>query len=121
MFLTKNTAVTVALSILFITFFCACSSKNITVIGEKRVEIIQHKSIQEGNFLKIMAELQNDDHDETEGFVYQIQWYDKNGFIKDTTPWKAITIHKNQTVQVTEMTNIPDIVDYKIIVSVPNK
>jgi len=121
MSLTKNILISLGISTLAVVFIPGCSSKNINIIGEKRVEITKHKSVQEGNFLKIMAELENDDMDETEGFVYQIEWYDKNGFIKDTTPWKAITIHKNQKVQVIEMTNIPDIVDYKIIVSVPNK
>lgn len=118
---TKNILIALAFSTLSLSFFSGCSSKNINIIGEKRVEITKHKSVQEGNFLKIMAELENDDNDETEGFVYQIEWYDKNGFIKETTGWKAITIHKNQKVQIVEMTNIPDIVDYKIIVSVPNK
>lgn len=118
---TKNVLISLSLSTLLIGLFSGCNSKNINIIGEKRVEITKHKSVQEGNFLKIMAELENDDNDETEGFVYQIEWYDKNGFIKETTPWKAITIHKNQKVQIVEMTNIPDIVDYKIIVSVPNK
>lgn len=121
MSLTKNVLISLSLSIFLAGFYSGCSSKNINIIGEKRVEITKHKSIQEGNFLKIMAELENDDYDETEGFVYQIEWYDKNGIIKETTPWKPITIHKNQKVQVVEMTNIPDIVDYKIIVSVPNK
>ena len=97
-----------------------CASK-VDIIGDKRVEINQHKSFQEGNFLKVMAELQNDDDDETEGFVYQVEWYDKNGIIKDTTPWKPITIHKNQKVQIVEMSSVPDVVDYKIIVSVPDK
>ena len=121
MSLTKNLLITAGISTLMLAFCTGCSSKNIHIIGEKRVEITKHKSIHEGNFLKIMAELENDDYDETEGFVYQIEWYDKNGLIKDTTPWKAVTIHKNQKVQIVEMTNIPDIVDYKIIVSVPNK
>ena len=118
---TKNIIFTLGIGTLLLAFSTGCSSKNINIIGEKRVTITKHKSVQEGNFMKIMAELENDDNDETEGFVYQIEWYDKNGFIKETTAWKAITIHKNQKVQVIEMTNIPDIIDYKIIVSVPNK
>jgi uncharacterized protein YcfL len=121
MSLTKNILISFGIGALLLTFSTGCSSKNINIIGEKRVEITKYKSVQEGNFMKIMAELENNDNDETEGFVYQIEWYDKNGFIKDTSAWKAITIHKNQKVQVIEMTNIPDIVDYKIIVSVPNK
>lgn len=121
MLLTKNVLIALGISTLLAVLFSGCSSKNISIIGEERVEITKYKSVQEGSFLKIMAELENDDNDKTEGFVYQIEWYDKNGFIKDTTPWKAITIHKNQKVQIVEMTNIPEIVDYKIIVSVPNK
>ncbi|MDQ1297888.1 MAG: hypothetical protein QG558_426 [Campylobacterota bacterium] len=121
MFLTKSIIVSLGISTLLLAFSTGCTPKNINIIGKNRVEITKHKGVQEGNFMKIMAELENDDNDETEGFVYQIEWYDKNGFIKDETPWKAITIHKNQKIQVIEMTNIPDIVDYKIIVSVPNK
>lgn len=118
---TKNVLISLSLSTLLIALFFGCSSKNINIIGEKRVEIIKHKAVQEGTFLKIMADLENTDNDETEGFVYQIEWVDKNGLIKDTTPWRAVTIHKNQKVQIVEMTNMPDIVDYNIIVSVPNK
>ncbi|MDD3769419.1 DUF1425 domain-containing protein [Sulfuricurvum sp. IAE1] len=103
-----------------LALIAGCASK-VDIIGEERVEINKHKSFQEGAFLKVMAELENDDNDETEGFVYQIEWYDKNGILKDSTPWKPITIHKNQKVQIVEMTNVPDVVDYKIIVSVPEK
>lgn len=110
-----------SLSSVLLFLFAGCSSKNVMVIGEERVAITKHQSIQEGGFLKIMAELENDDDDETEGFVYQIEWYDKHGIIKDTTPWKPVTIHKNQKIKIVEMTNIPDVVDYKVIVSVPNK
>lgn len=118
---TKNILISLGLSTLLLGLLSGCTSKNINIIGEKRVEILKHKSLQEGTFLKIMADLENADDDETEGFVYQIEWIDKNGLIKDTTPWKAVTIHKNQKVQIVEMTNVPDIVDYNIIVSVPNK
>ncbi len=98
-----------------------CSSKEINIIGDKRVDIIQHKSIKEGNFLKVIADLENDDFDEVEGFVYRIEWFDANGILKDTTAWKPIVIHKNQKVQIVEMSNIPEVTTYKIVVSVPEK
>lgn len=117
--ITKSLTPLYAAGILLV-LMSGCASK-VDIIGEERVEINHHKSFQEGAFLKVVAELENDDNDETEGFVYQIEWYDKNGIIKDTTPWKPITIHKNQKVQIVEMSSIPDVVDYKIIVSVPEK
>jgi len=71
--------------------------------------------------LKVVAELENDDFDEVEGFVYQIEWYDMNGILIESTAWKPITIHKNQKVQIVETSGIPNVSNYKIIVSVPNK
>ncbi len=101
--------------------FSGCSSKNVSIIGEKRIDIVEHRSIQEGSLLKVIAELENDDFDEVEGFVYQVEWYDKNGILIEATSWKPITIHKNQKVQIVETSGIPAVSNYKIIVSVPEK
>ncbi|DAB37852.1 MAG TPA: hypothetical protein CFH83_09020, partial [Sulfuricurvum kujiense] len=76
---TKTAFFSLSLALLTGIVFSGCASKNITIIGEKRVDIVMHKSIQEGSLLKVVAELENDDFDEVEGFVYQIEWYDMNG------------------------------------------
>jgi len=101
--------------------FSGCSSKNVSIIGEKRIDIVEHRSIQEGSILKVIAELENDDFDEVEGFVYQVEWFDKNGVLIESTAWKPITIHKNQKVQIVETSGIPNVSNYKIVVSVPEK
>lgn len=101
--------------------FSGCSSKNVSIIGEKRIDIVEHRSIQEGSILKVIAELENDDFDEVEGFVYQVEWFDKNGVLIEATAWKPITIHKNQKVQIVETSGIPNVSNYKIVVSVPEK
>lgn len=118
---TKTALLSLSLALLTGIVFSGCSSKNITIIGEKRVDIVMHKSFQEGSLLKVVAELENDDFDEVEGFVYQIEWYDMNGILIESTAWKPITIHKNQKVQIVETSGIPNVSTYKIIVSVPNK
>ena len=56
-----------------------------------------------------------------EGFVYRIEWFDKFEVLKETTAWKPITIYKNQRVQIVEMSTMPDVTTYKIIISVPEK
>lgn len=106
---------------LAVALFTGCSANKVSIIGEKRVEIIKHKSITDGKFLKLVAELKNDDSDETEGFVYRVKWFDDNGILKDTTSWKPIVIHKNQRVQIVEMSNLTDVTSYEIEVSVPEK
>lgn len=109
-----------SIALLVITF-SGCSSKNVNIIGEKRIDIVEHRSIQEGSILKVIAELENDDFDEVEGFVYQVEWFDKNGILVESTAWKPITIHKNQKVQIVETSGIPNVSNYKIVVSVPEK
>lgn len=114
---TKKVLIALAASV----FLMGCSSKEVSIIGDKRVDIVQHKSIKEGKFLKVIADLENDDFDEVEGFVYRIEWFDENGVLKDTTGWKPIVIHKNQKVQIVEMSNLPEVTTYKLVVSVPEK
>lgn len=121
MLLTKTALLSFCTAAFVFIGFSGCSSKNISIIGEKRVDIVMEKSIQEGSLLKVIAELENDDFDEVEGFVYQIEWYDKNGVLIESTAWKPITLHKNQKVQIVETSGIPNVSNYKIIVSVPEK
>ena len=78
------------------------------------------RTIKEGDFLKIMVEFINADDGENEDFVYQIEWYDENGMLKETTSWKPKRVIGNQKLKIIEMTTVPNIVDYKIIISTKN-
>jgi len=121
MYRTKNFIITLAATTLLVAFFTGCASKDVTIIGDKRVDIIDHRTFKEGNFIKAVIDLENNDYDNIEGFVYRIEWFDKDGILKETTAWKPIVIHKNQKIQIVEMSNLPDVTTYKIVVSVPEK
>lgn len=118
-----NTALlslTTASFLLFTLSGCA-NGPTPNMIGEETVRLDKQKSVQEGKFLKVMLEFVNDDDDEVEGMVYQVEWLDAKGFVKDSTAWKPLTIIGKQRIQVVEMANIPDIADYRIQISTPNK
>lgn len=121
MYRTKNFIITFATTTLLVAFFTGCASKDVTIIGDKRVDIIDHRTFKEGNFIKAVIDLENNDYDNVEGFVYRIEWFDKDGILKEATAWKPIVIHKNQKIQIVEMSNLPDVTTYKIVVSVPEK
>jgi uncharacterized protein YcfL len=121
MYRTKNFIMALSASALLLGLLSGCASKGIDIIGDKRVTVIDHKSFKEGQFLKVIANLENDDNDEVEGFVYRVEWLDDKGILKDTTSWKPVVIHKNQKMQVVEMTNLPEITNYKVVISVPEK
>lgn len=104
------------------TSFTGCSNTHSpNIIGKKTVLIDKQKSVQEGKFLKVMFEFVNEDDDEVEGMVYQVEWIDSKGFVKDSTAWKPLTIIGKQRIQVVEMTSLPEIADYRIQISTPNK
>ena len=79
------------------------------------------KTIKEGEFLKLMVEFVNADNGSNEDFVYQIEWYDDNGILKETTSWKHKRVVGNQKLKIVEMSTVMNIVDYKIIISTKNK
>lgn len=120
MYRTKNFIISLTAAVVLLGFLAGCS-KQVSIIGDKRVEVIDHRTIKEGNFIKAIIDLENDDDDNVEGFVYRIEWFDKDGILKETTAWKPITIHKNQQIQVVELSNIPEVTTYKIVISVPEK
>lgn len=102
--------------------FSGCSNVHSpNIIGKETVLIDKQKSVQEGKFLKVMFEFVNEDNNNVEGMVYQVEWIDAKGFVKDSTAWKPLTITGKQRIQVVEMTNLPDIADYRIQISTPNK
>jgi len=121
MYRTKSFIITFTATALVVAFFTGCASKDVTIIGDKRVDIIDHRTFKEGNFIKAVIDLENKDYDNVEGFVYRLEWFDKDGILKETTAWKPIVIHKNQKIQIVEMSNLPDVTTYKILVSIPEK
>lgn len=118
----KNSIITIAIGTLLVSAFSACSEKNqVTVIGKERVILKEHKSFQEGKFLKVTATFENDNDRKVEGMVYQIEWLDARGIVVDSTSWKPFTIIGKQKINVVDMANRPDVTDYRITISTPNK
>lgn len=122
MSLTKNTLLSLTLGSLLLLGLSGCASKNNgNFIGKERVVLKEHKSFQEGKFLKVTATFENEDDSEVEGMVYQVQWLDSRGIMVDQTSWKPFTIIGKQQIHVVDMASRPDITDYRIIISTPNK
>ena len=93
------------------------SNDRVSFIDDMDVLVSDIRVIKQGNFLKIMVEFINEDNGANEDFVYQIEWYDKNGMLKDTTSWRPGRVIGNQKLKVIEMATLPTITDYKIIIS----
>ena len=93
------------------------SNDKVSFIDDMDVLVSDIRVIKQGNFLKIMVEFINEDNGANEDFVYQIEWYDKNGMLKDTTSWRPGRVIGNQKLKVIEMAALPTITDYKIIIS----
>ena len=93
------------------------SNDKVSFIDDMDVLVSDIRVIKQGNFLKIMVEFINEDNGANEDFVYQIEWYDKNGMLKDTTSWRPGRVIGNQKLKVIEMATLPTITDYKIIIS----
>jgi hypothetical protein len=71
----------------------------------------------EGQFLKVHFDLINAERADTTYPVYQIEWLDRDGIVKEQTSWKPLKIVGNQKVRVTDMSTVPNIADYKITIS----
>ena len=122
MSLTKKTSLALLLGALLSVGMSGCASKNQEhFIGKERVVLKEHKSFQEGKFLKVAATFENDDDTEVEGMVYQVEWLDAHGIVVDQTAWKPFTIIGKQQIHVVDMSNRPDVTDYRIVISTPNK
>lgn len=122
MLLTKNTFFSFTLGSLLLLTMSGCAGKNQEhFIGKERVVLKEHKSFQEGKFLKVAATFENEDDTEVEGMVYQIEWIDARGIVVDQTAWKPFTIIGKQQIHVVDMANRPDVTDYRIVISTPNK
>lgn len=95
-------------------------NNKVSFVDDMDVLVSSIRTIKEGDFLKIMVEFINADDGENEDFVYQMEWYDENGMLKETTSWKPKRVIGNQKLKIIEMTTVPNIVDYKIIISTKN-
>ncbi|HEX5329909.1 DUF1425 domain-containing protein [Sulfuricurvum sp.] len=118
----KHQLLSITLGSLLILGISGCAGKNQEhYIGKERVILKEHKSFQEGKFLKVAATFENEDDNEVEGMVYQVEWIDSRGIVVDQTSWKPFTIVGKQQIRVVDMANRPDVTDYRIVISTPNK
>lgn len=119
---TKHTLLSITLGSFLLLGMSGCAGKNQEhFIGKERVVLKEHKSFQEGKFLKVAATFENEDDTEVEGMVYQIEWLDSHGIVVDQTHWTPFTIIGKQQIHVVNMANRPDVTDYRIVISTPNK
>ena len=89
----------------------------ISFVDDMDVLVSDIKSAKENGLLKIMVEFMNADMAKKRDFVYQIEWYDQNGMLKESTSWRAAQVIGNQKIKVIEMATIPSVVDYKLIIA----
>ena len=119
---TKHTLLSITVGTFLLLGISGCAGKNQEhFIGKERVVLKEHKSFQEGKFLKVAATFENEDDTEVEGMVYQVEWLNAHGIIVDQTSWKPFTIIGKQQIHVVDMANRPDVTDYRIVISTPNK
>ncbi len=95
----------------------ALSVDKVNYVDDMDVLVSDIKLFKENGFLKLMAEFINADNGEKRDFVYQVEWYDQYGQLKETTSWRPKTVIGNQKIKVVEAATIPSIVDYKLIIS----
>ena len=89
----------------------------VSFVDDMDVLISSIKTFQENNLLKVMIEFMNADDGKSRHFVYKIEWYDQYGMIRDTTSWRPKQVIGNQKVKVVESATLPNVVDYKIVIS----
>ena len=75
------------------------------------------KVFRENNLLKIMVEFMNADDGKNRHFVYKVEWYDQYGMLRDSTSWRPKQVIGNQKVKVVESATLPNVVDYKLVIS----
>lgn len=93
------------------------NTDKVSFVDDMDVLVSDIRTIKQGNFLKVMIEFINEDNGEDVNFVYQIEWYDQAGMLKDTTSWRQARVIGNQKLKVSEMATLPSVTDYKIIIS----
>ena len=95
----------------------AFKNDKISFVDDMDVLISDIKSVKENGLLKIMVEFMNADMAKKRDFVYQIEWYDQNGMLRESTSWRAAQVIGNQKIKIIEMATIPSVVDYKLIIA----
>ncbi len=95
----------------------AFNTDKVSFVDDMDVIVSDIKTIKQGEFLKVMVEFINADNGESRDFVYQIEWYDRDGMLKDSTSWRPNRVIGNQKLKITEMATFPSVTDYKIIIS----
>jgi uncharacterized protein YcfL len=95
----------------------AFNTNKVSFVDDMDVLVSDIKTIRQGNFLKVMVEFINEDNGDDVDFVYQIEWYDQDGMLKDSTSWRQARVIGNQKLKVSEMATLPSVTDYKIIIS----
>lgn len=95
----------------------AYSVDKVNYVDDMDVLVSDIKLFKENGFLKLMAEFMNADDGKKRDFVYQVEWYDQYGQLKEATSWRPKTVIGNQKVKVVEAATMPSIVDYKLIIS----
>lgn len=96
----------------------AYKNDKVSFVDNMDVLVSDIKTVKENGFLKVMVEFMNESSGENKRFVYKIEWYDKNGMIKDSTSWRPANVVGNQKIKVVEMATLPEITDYKIIIAI---
>lgn len=95
----------------------AFSVDKVSFVDDMDVLVSDLRAFQENNFLKVMIEFMNADDGKSRHFVYKIEWYDQYGMIRDSTSWRAKQVVGNQKIKVVESSTLPNVVDYKVIIS----
>ncbi|AFL67624.1 DUF1425 domain-containing protein [Sulfurospirillum barnesii] len=95
----------------------AFSVDKVNFVDDMDVLVSDIKLFSENGFLKVMVEFMNADDGKKRDFVYQIEWYDANGQLKESTSWRPKSVIGNQKVKIMEAATMPSIVDYKLIIS----
>lgn len=95
----------------------AFNTNKVSFVDDMDVLVSDIKTIRQGNFLKVMVEFINEDNGDDVDFVYQLEWYDQDGMLKDSTSWRQARVIGNQKLKVSEMATLPSVTDYKIIIS----
>lgn len=95
----------------------AFSVDKISFADDMDVLVSDLKVFKENNLLKIMVEFMNADDGKNRNFVYKVEWYDQYGMLRDSTSWRPKQVIGNQKVKVVESATLPNVVDYKLVIS----
>ncbi len=93
-----------------------CGSK-VHYLDTTDVEIVSVKERTEDGVVVLNISFQNENSSDVNHSVYRVEWYDEDGNTIESTSWRPLTMRGGATVQVTERSTVPDVDDYKILIS----